>query len=188
MKCMECRKPDIDACVDVMMSDVLKTTDSVLEDAHEEIDRLLTEGIPLSFNPQVLPDAFYKIADRRAFKKLFKYMESTFKTDFSLNWLNMSAIDDMGALFHTTNCNFDISRWDVSHVRNMALMFYRSSFDNDISSWDVSHVANMHAMFSYSAFNHDISNWKVKHDVYDNAMYLGCPIKIEYKAWPNDEV
>lgn len=188
MKCMECRLPNIDACIDVMMRDVIETTDSVLEDAHEEIDRLLSEGIQLSFNPQVLPDKFYTVKNKRDFKELFFYMKLEFKTDFSLNWIDISNLKNMSELFIGEECNFDISRWDVSHVYNMSFMFYKSSFDNDISSWDVSHVKNMECMFAYSSFNHDISDWKVKHDVYGDAMYHCCPLKVEFKAWPNDEV
>ena len=176
------RQSDIDDCVDVMLNDVWTVDDfDVLEDVRKEIDRLLTDGISLSFNPQILPDKFYTVKSKRDFKELFFYMKLKFETDFSLNWIDVSKIKNMSELFIGEECNFDISRWDVSHVTNMSFMFYASHFNNDISSWDVFNVKNAEDMFNCSKFNSDISNWKLNNNCVSNYMFQSCPIKPEFK-------
>jgi hypothetical protein len=36
-------------------------------------------------------------------------------------------------------------------------------------------------MFKHSQFNQDISNWKLRYTTFTKNMFLGCPIKKEYK-------
>ena len=75
-----------------------------------------------------------------------------------LNFIDTSKIDDMSALFYSSEFNGDISNWDVSNVTTMAAMFANSKFNGDISKWDVSKVKNMSKMFANSSFDGDISN------------------------------
>ena len=100
-----------------------------------------------------------------------------------LNWIDTSAIDDMGSLFVNSAFNGDISKWDVSNVKNMNYMFMGSKFDGDISKWDVSHVTDMYAMFERSGFDGDISKWDVSNVVTMAYMFWGAKFNGDISEW-----
>ena len=98
-----------------------------------------------------------------------------------LNDIDVSLIDNMSYLFYWIKFNGDISRWNVSNVKDMSYMFSCTEFNGDISKWDVSKVKDMSHMFERSNFDQDISNWKMIKDCITRYMFVGCPIKDEYK-------
>ena len=75
----------------------------------------------------------------------------------------------------------DLNDIDVSLIKDMSYLFYESEFNGDISKWDVSKVKDMSHMFERSNFDQDISNWKMIKDCITRYMFVGCPIKDEYK-------
>lgn len=123
----------------------------------------------------------------------------------SLNWIDMSKVKRLNAVFSLSEFNGDISKWDVSNVENMSQLFRGSKFNGDISKWDVSNVKDMQHMFADSVFNGDISKWKLdslkrcdymfensnfnknisKWDIPEGCltknMFYKCPIKEQYK-------
>ena len=99
----------------------------------------------------------YKVLDYNNLEDLIKYFTKQFGNECNLNWI------------------------DVSNVTNMNMMFYNSKFNGDISQWDVSNVTDMNRLFSDSVFNGDISQWDVSNVTNMHCMFLGCPIKEEYK-------
>ena len=104
--------------------------------------------------------SIYKPTDKQELKRIISYIDCNYP-NISLNWLDVSEIEDMSNLFNCSKFNGDISKWDVSKVKNMCGMFYGSQFNGDISKWDVSRVENMNCMFKDSKFNRDISKWDV---------------------------
>ena len=123
----------------------------------------------------------------------------------SLNWIDMSKVKRLNAIFSYSDFNGDISKWDVSNVESMSQLFRGSKFNGDISKWDVRKVKDMQHTFANSVFNGDISKWKLnnlqrcdymfedsqfnknisKWNIHENCytknMFLNCPIKDEYK-------
>ena len=98
-----------------------------------------------------------------------------------LNDIDVSLIDNMSYLFYWIKFNGNISGWNVSNVKDMSYMFSCTEFNGDISKWDVSKVKDMSHMFERSNFDQDISNWKMIKDCNTRYMFVGCPIKDEYK-------
>jgi hypothetical protein len=146
---------------------------------YEEIESWITNGVAPSFNPQVLPDAYYQPNSDEEFKTLVYRAIDTYGNSVDLNWIDTSKVEDMSDLFGQPTqrvisgnrlktigndyheFNGDISRWNVSSVKNMSKMFYYSEFTGNISEWDVSSVENMSFMFSRAKFNGNISDWNV---------------------------
>jgi len=87
------------------------------------------------------------------------FVNSVFNGDISL-W-DVSNVTSMQEMFEGSTFNGDVSEWDVSKVKNMSYMFFESHFDGDISGWDVSQVEDMSYMFKGSSFDHPIGKWDV---------------------------
>lgn len=131
--------------------------------------------------------------------------------DVDLNFIDVSQVTNMYALFEHSDFCGDISAWDVSNVTNMSSMFYGARmFNCDISEWDVSKVENFESMFQgaevfnqpigkwktekatnmvkmfywASHFDQDLSNWNVD-NVQDRTMMLSCSLTGRKKDfWP----
>lgn len=111
----------------------------------------------------------------------------------SLNWLDVSGIDDMHNLFSRYDENYldikdiiyngDISQWDVSNVRNMRCMFEFSIFTGNIYNWDVSNVTDMSCMFYDADFNGNISRWDVSSVITMNEMFAYSRFNSDISGW-----
>jgi hypothetical protein len=98
-----------------------------MSDAREELEDWLNgSGKQPSFDPQVLPDGFYKIefngSSRGAVSVLKHIISETMKLcgeTCSLNWIDVTQVKNMNWLFSQSVFNGDVSRWDVSNVEDM---------------------------------------------------------------------
>lgn len=141
-----------------------------------------------SFDVQRLPDGFYKPVaedslDNLVLKRVIGLACEKYGYKCSLNWIDVSHIDNMAWLFGYSMFNGDISRWVVSRVTNMNFMFHCSDFDSDIYRWNTARVQTMYHMFWRSSFNHDISGWNVLRVTNHVDIFDGCPIKEEFKPY-----
>ena len=141
----------------------------------KELKEIIKERISEQGNKCDLNDIDTSLIDDMS----FLFCESSFNGDIS-EW-DTSSVEDMSYMFTDSKFNKDISNWKVSNVKNMHYMFFNSNFNKDISKWDVHDVKDMQYMFEESNFNQDISNWKIRKDCTTDRMFVGCPIKDEYK-------
>ena len=136
----------------------------------------------------------YKVKDTDELKRIVNFIGSTsyfthtyeFNQDLlrvDLNFLDVSGIKDMGALFKNNYFNGDISQWDVSNVTNMWCMFNGAKFNGDISQWDVSNVETMAYMFENSQFNQPIGNWNVQKNENFVRMFQNSPFCQDISKW-----
>ena len=126
--------------------------------------------------------AKFKVQNDLHLKRIINFYSKHYSTK-SLNWIDVSNINDMSTLFYFFEYNGDISQWNVSNVTDMSNMFYYSSFNGDISSWDLSNVINMNGMFYYSSFNGDISDWDVSNVINMNSMFWGSHFNGDISGW-----
>ena len=110
----------------------------------------------------------YQVKDKEELRQIIFYIVYEIDPCANLNWLDVSNITDMYAMFDEIPFNGDISDWDVSNVKDMACMFKNciqfTGINTNLSNWDVSGVENMNAMFntcSFNAINNDLANWDV---------------------------
>ena len=123
-----------------------------------------------------------KVYEKYDLKKIADYYSHNYPED-SLNWLDVSEINDMSCIFNMSNYNGDISRWNVSNVIDMNGMFASSKFNNDISDWDVSSVRNMSWMFFNSVFNGNISKWDVHNVTIMSDMFRNSQFNQDISGW-----
>ena len=128
-----------------------------------------------------------RVKDRGNLIRMCRFYSKSYPED-SMNWLDVSGITDMSAIFSSYNYNGDISKWDTSGVTDMHGMFYYSIFNNDISGWDVSHVRDMSKMFKNSKFNYDISKWDVSQVENMDEMFVNSPFNQDISNWNVDKV
>ena len=97
-------------------------------------NKILTDNNVFNYEIANLNDhvSVIKPNSKKSLLKIIEFYSAYYAND-SLNWLDVSEIDDMGNLFYCTKYNGDISRWDVSNVKSMWTMFQNSFFNNDIS-------------------------------------------------------
>ena len=131
--------------------------------------------------------------------------------DADLNFIDVSQVTNMYALFEYSDFCGDVSAWDVSRVTNMDSMFYCARmFNCDISDWDVRNVINFNYMFQgadvfnqpirtwktekaehmkqmfYDAdkFEQDLTNWQVDNVVEHSLMFSGSAMGSKRNLWP----
>ena len=109
--------------LDAHLEDVGKGEIDVRTEVLNEIDDMIFHGFRPSFDVCSLPDSYYHVSSSEDLYKAAKHSCILFGNKCSLNWIDVSGIDDMSNLFKLSEFDGDISRWDVSSVKNMSHMF-----------------------------------------------------------------
>lgn len=155
------------------------------------IDRICVDdifascGIPLSCRPK-LKDV---VANNDNIKTLVEKAIHVLGSEADLNFIDVSNVANMAALFEESSFSGDISKWNVSNVTDMARMFAESTFKGDISKWIVSKVANMDRLFYKSQFDSDISKWELLIDrVNMDNTFTSCGIPLSYRPKLKDVI
>jgi len=158
--------------LDAHLEDVETGEVDVRTEVLDEIDDMIFHGFRPSFDACSLPDSYYHVSSSEDLYKAVLHSCILFGNECSLNWIDVSGIDDMSNLFKLSEFDGDISRWNVSFVKDMSHMFEQSEFTGrvyGISDWDVSEVRNMSCMFKNSDFCGNISEWNTENV---RSMYL----------------
>ena len=155
------------------------------------IDRICVDdifascGIPLSCRPK-LKDV---VANNDNIKTLVEKAIHVLGSEADLNFIDVSNVANMAALFEGSSFSGDISKWNVSNVTDMARMFAESTFKGDISKWIVSKVTNMDRLFYKSQFDSDISKWELLIDrVNMDNTFTSCGIPLSYRPKLKDVI
>lgn len=124
--------------------------------------------------------ALYKYYPKNR-KELLNAIEEHYDNNiYNLNDIDVYKITDFGSLFmndtHTSNENFDVSKWDVRNGKDFSDMFCGcENFNCDLSEWDVSNGEDFSDMFANcSNFNCDLSHWNVSKGKNFLRMFYGC--------------
>ena len=142
-------------------------------------------GIPLSCRPK-LKDV---VANNDNIKTLVEKAIHVLGSEADLNFIDVSNVANMAALFEGSSFSGDISKWNVSNVTDMARMFAESTFKGDISKWIVSKVTNMDRLFYKSQFDSDISKWELLIDrVNMDDTFTSCGIPLSYRPKLKDVI
>ena len=121
-----------------------------------------------------------KIELIRAISKYIEITKPKKGDTINLNWLDVSKIKDLGAVFDGrgrevySTCNFDVSEWDVSNCENFTGMFQMAkAFNCDLSKWDVSSATHMGWMFQGAKEfkGEGLENWKVPGNCFYTGMF-----------------
>ena len=98
----------------------------------DNVRMLMAGEIPnIDFN--AITEPIYQVFNKEELNEVIAKSIELYGNDCSLNWIDVTKIRDMYALFNNSDFNGDISKWDVSRVRNMNSMFSNASFNGDIS-------------------------------------------------------
>ena len=111
---------------------------------------------------------------------LLFYGNKTFNGNIS-GW-DVSKVEDMFGVFHTTSFNQDISKWEFPNVTDMSFMFNNATkFNQKIGNWKFPKVINMKGMFwGAESFNQNLSEWDLTR-INTKIIFAFCPIKDEFK-------
>ena len=87
----------------------------------------------------------------------------TKNTDIDVRHWDLSSVNYINGIFHSSQYNPDVSRWDVSKIEFLAGMFHNARSANpDVSRWDVSGATNLYQLFRQAtSANPDVSRWDV---------------------------
>ena len=99
--------------------------------------------------------------DRDHLKELVDAAMATHGDTVDLNFINVSNVTDMKALFKDSAFDGDVSRWDTRNVVDMSQMFENCPFNGDISQWNTGNATTMRMMFhgpAMGSFQGDLSN------------------------------
>lgn len=180
---------------DELSSDIIDDFDYRRE-VIQEIQRWVQTGEELSFDLQILPDAFFKPSYLKGMisgiynDELEALCHMTIKLygdDCNLNWIDTSEIRNMKSLFQRISRKFngDVTKWDVSNVKDMSFMFCGCDyFNRNISQWKTEKVRNMQYMFSAAgSFNCDVSSWDVHNVTNMQVMFRDSAIDCDLSKW-----
>ena len=79
-----------------------------------------------------------------------------------------------------TNTNYDLQKLCISKIDNLDSLFVGNTIRGDITAWDVSNVTSMKGTFAGQAnFNQDIRNWDVSAVENMSHLFVAIPFLIE---------
>ena len=168
--------------IDTVGSDELIDDSALSMDVRQNVEWLLA-GHHTNIDFYIIDRPIYKVKSTAELKELISICFNKYGNGCSLNWMDVSTIQDMSYIFSYCQYEFDVSKWNVSSVLDMTGMFYKSVFNNDISNWNVSKVKTMENMFYGSEFNKDISRWNVSKVTDMNGMFSNSSFNKDISKW-----